>query len=275
MKAKSRADRACTTQRSIGRTGAMALLAAVSLMAASAQATNYYWDNESGNGLYTNSVNWHPNGLPETTDYTADVVILGKAGVSPMTVTRLLYAKPSWATTRNLCHLRFDTAGWTYESLQTIQNLKTLASYGAGTNTLNFYWEQMGSQTWTVGAGNTLRLAQSFYCRANTITLTGGGVLQCVGAFSGFGAPSIYGIKVQNATLRIEAATPSSAAGVVWIDAKTARLQLRTSVAAASSLIGPTRKIRDNVGRGLRVTDIGGGYVEIAVKTLPTILQVR
>jgi hypothetical protein len=263
------AKQVLTTRKTLS---ALALGAAVFWMPLASMATDYYWTNASGDGVYTNKANWNPYGLPQTTDYTPDVVILGVQGGTSNIVTRLPYANGS--ATANLCHLRFDTAGWTFTSAITIENLKTLKSYGSGTNVVNFYWNQMGNQAWTVGPGNTLYLAKKFYCRGNTVTLTGGGALRIPGAFDGYS--SVNGIKVQTATLRIEAATPAtSTGGVVWMDAKTARFQLKTTVVAAKALIGPTNKIRDNTGNGLQVTDIGGGYVEVTVKPLSTVLTIR
>lgn len=245
------------------------------LMPGTAQAVNYYWTNGSGDGVYTNKLNWSPNALPETTDYTADVVIFGTQGGTPTTVTRIAYATPNWATTPNLLHVRFDTAGWTFTSSINIENLNTLNSYGSGTNTVNFSWQQKDNQTWTVGLGNTLYLAKSFYARNKTITLNGGGTLFCSSPFDGYGSGNTYGIKIQNATLKINGNTTSSAVGLVWIDKQEARLQLKTTVAIAKALIGPTNRIRDNVGFGLKVADIGGGYVEISPKILGSLIEVQ
>ncbi len=120
-----------------------------------------------------------------------------------------------------------------------------------------------------------LYLAKSFYARNKTITLTGGGTLFCSSPFDGYGSGNTYGIKIQNATLKINGNTTSSAVGLVWIDKQEARLQLKTTVAIAKALIGPTNRIRDNVGFGLKVADIGGGYVEISPKILGSLIEVQ
>ncbi|MGI5869039.1 MAG: hypothetical protein ACOX9C_06325 [Kiritimatiellia bacterium] len=250
-------------------------LLATALMPCAAQAKDYYWTNASGDGVYTNAANWNPVGLPETTDYTSDVVIFGTQGGTPTNVTRPAYSNPSWVKPQNMLHVRFDTAGWTLTA-PTIDNLRTFESYGAGTNTVNFYFNMRDSQSWTIETGNTLHLAQTFYARNHTVTLNGGGTVLCSAPISGFGSGT-YGVKIQNAVLKINGSTPSSfgAVTVVWIDKKEARLQLKTTVAAAKGLIGPTNKIRDNVGFGLKVTDVGGGCVEIAPQVLGTSIVVK
>lgn len=249
-------------------------LLATAFLPTAAQAVNRYWTNASGNGIYTNTANWNPAALPETTDYTPDVVIFGTQGGTPTTVVRIAHKNPNWAPNNNMLHVRFDTAGWTFTS-PGIDNLRTFKSYGAGTNRVNFVFNMRDSQTWTIDTGNTLYLAQSFYARNFVVTLNGGGTVFCSAPFTGYGSGNIYGIKVQNATLKINGNTTSSDYGLVWIDKKEARFQLKTTVAAAKALIGPTNRIRDNVGFGLKVADIGGGYVEITTKVLGTLIVVK
>lgn len=243
----------------------------LAFMPMTVQAVDCYWTNASGDGIYTNTANWNPNALPQTTDYTADVVIFGTQGGTPTTVTRINYSNPSWVSDQNMLHVKFDTAGWTFTST-TIKNLKTLKSYGLGTNTVDFYWEQKDNQTWLIGEGNMLYLAKSFYARGQVVTLTGGGTVYCSAPFGGYSSGS-FGIKVKGVTLKINGTTPSSAAGVVWIDSQEARFQLKTSVTAAKNLIGS--KVFDNVGFGLKVTDVGGGYVEFSAKVLGTLIVVQ
>ncbi len=236
-------------------------IAAIFLGAASALAVDYYWTNAAEDGVYTNPANWTPNGLPDTTDYTPDVVVLNSAYCAPSTITRLAYFQPDWTSLPTINHIRFDDAGWTFASYSPIDYLATLNSQGVGTNTVTFIFSQNGYQTWNIGEGNTLHLTASFYARDKTVTIDGGGTLLLGSAFSGFGDDHVYGIIVKNATLRVNA-NDVSYIGRAWINARQAKVQLRTTLANANNLIG--HKILDSFGYGLKAKEIGDGFVEIA-----------
>ncbi len=253
---------------------ALATVAICGVVQQRAQAADVFWTNATGDGVYTNTANWNPPVLPQTTDYSSDVVVFGEQGGTPHVVERLNYGNPSWATTPNLCHLRFDTAGWTFNSGSNIKNLKVVKSFGAGTNTVGFLWEQQGSQTWVIGSGNTLYLEKAFYCRASEITIVGGGTLHLASWFTGFGGDYVYGLILQDVTVRVDAARPAQVSnGKVWLNSSSAKLQLKTTVADARNIIDI--RVYDNIGSGITVTDIGDSYVEMGVADWATVIEIH
>lgn len=228
-------------------------LLTLSTLCAPLAAANRTWDGEAGDGEFTTALNWAGNTLPANNDYNDIAVFGATATAGTVTVTG----------SRSINGINFETAGWTLSG-SSFTNLSKLFSAGAGTNTMNMSFEQRYTSSWTVASGNTLVLANSFYQRSQNVSVDGGGTLELASSITGFGGTvGSWGMNLGNITVRFDTAAPyaSASAGAIFMNSADSRLQLMTSVSAAESLIGG--RVRDGVGAGLLVTDIGGGYVEI------------
>lgn len=237
----------------VSRLFSVAVLA-LACFAPFAGATDRTWSGAAGDGSFTNTANWTGATLPANNDY-GDLAIFGSAA-TPRTVTL--------SATRNILGVSFNTAGWTLSG-SNFTTLTRLSSAGLGTNTMHISFEvRYDNATWNVSIGNTLLLAASFYQRSNNVLLTGGGTLEINSAITGYtGTTGAWGLRINDGTtVRFNTATLYyNAAGAVFLNSSAARLQILTSVSAATLMLGD--RIRDGVGNGLIVTDIGGGYVEI------------
>ncbi len=232
---------------------ASAALFTLSALCTTLVAANRTWDGEAGDGEFTTALNWSGNTVPANNDY-------GDTAVFNATVTA---GTVNLSAGRSILGINFQSAGWTLTG-SPFGNLTQLTSAGAGTNTLSMSFEQRYTGNWTVASGNTLVLANSFYQRSQNVTVDGGGTLQLASAITGFGGTvGSWGMNLGDITVRFDTATPysSASAGAIFMNSADSRLQLLSSVSAAESLIGG--RVRDGVGAGLLVTDIGGGYVEI------------
>lgn len=219
-----------------------------------ASAADRVWTGAAGDGSFTNTLNWSGATLPANNDY-GDTAVFGSAA-TPSTVTL--------SAARNIHGLTFSTAGWTVGGAN-FSTLTRLTSAGVGTNTINQSFElRYDNAAWSVSSGNTLVLANSFYQRSNSVNLTGGGTVIIATAITGYtGTTGSWGLKINDGTtVRFNSATLYyNAAGAVFLNDANARLQIQTSVSAAQLMIGD--RVRDGVGAGLQVMDIGGGYIEI------------
>jgi beta-glucanase (GH16 family) len=237
------------------------LLGAAAILAASfpLHAANRTWNDSAGDGSFATGTNWSGGVAPASNDYQDTAVFGGSA--APRTV--------NVPAARSIFGLRFETAGWTLAG-SAFNDVRNLSSAGAGTNTIGQLLNQKYTGTWTVNAGNTLVLGGGFYQRNYTVTLSGGGTLQVASALGGYaGAVGSWGLRVQDATLRVNASSPyaSGSAGAVFLDAAGAKLQLQSTVAAVQSLVGT--RIVDGLGGGLQVADLGGGFVEVTPASDP------
>jgi beta-glucanase (GH16 family) len=118
--------------------------------------------------------------------------------------------------------------------------------------------------TWTVSSGNTVVLP-SLYQKDKNITLTGGGTLQMNATIGGYsGTVGSWGLHIASGRVRFSTATPYQAGtgGAVFLNGPEASLELPTTITGASSLITAGR-IVDELGDGLVIDDIGGGYVKV------------
>jgi hypothetical protein len=230
------------------------LLALVCTLPLSA-ATNRVWTGGGGDGLFTNTANWTGGTVPANNDY-GDTAVFG----SPATAGTV-----TLSASRSIHSVSFTSAGWTLTG-SNFSNFTALSSAGIGTNIFDVSFElQYNNANWNVSLGNTLLMTKAFYQRDRSFNVAGGGTLAIGTAITGFGGTvGAWGMKITDATtVRFDTATPysTSSAGAVFLNDAGARVQILTSVSAAELLIG--NRIRDGVGSGLLVTDIGGGYVEI------------
>lgn len=239
------------------------------------KGANISWTGAGGDGSYTNAANWTPR-RPNNNDYE-DTVVFGSLG-TPATIVLAKLPGPAWDPTLQVpSHLgvRFDTVPWTLSDSGGVayNEITTLSSSGGGTNTIASSLNVHNPATWTVGSGNVLYLTKGFYEKDKNINLQGGGTLRVGVSIGGYGSGT-WGIHIRDAVLRIDAAAPySSGGGAIYLSRSAAKFQLKTTVAAAKALIGT--RIRDEVGTGLKVTDIGGGYVEVTVAPRATLITLR
>jgi len=217
-------------------------------------AANITWNDSAGDGSFATGGNWSGGAAPASNDYQ-DTAIFG-AAATPRTI--------NVPAARSILGLRFETAGWALTG-SAFNDVRNIYSTGSGTNSTSQLLNQKYAGTWTVGSGNRLVAGGGLYQRSYNISLTGGGTLQVGTAITGYtGTVGSWGIHVQDATLRVNAAGPysSTSAGAVFLDSLGARLQLQTTVAAAQGLIGT--RIVDGLGEGLQVSHLGGGLVEVS-----------
>lgn len=218
-------------------------------------ATNRVWTGTAGDGSFTNTANWTGGTVPANNDY-GDTAVFG----SPATAGTV-----TLSASRSIHSVSFTSAGWTLTG-SNFTNFTALSSAGLGTNIFDVSFElQYNNANWSVSLGNTLLMTKGFYQRDRSFNVTGGGTLAIGASITGFGGTvGTWGMNINDATtVRFDTANPysGSSAGAVFINNSASRVQILTSVSAAELMIG--NRIRDGVGSGLLVTDIGGGYVEI------------
>lgn len=232
---------------------AVALLAAITL-AAPAMADTITWTGAAGTDFET-AGNWSGTFTPpRNTDFQDTARFTENA---PANKT------PHLSVGRSVLGLLFDNStGWGLTGATL--TLKNLTSTGAGDNSVNALKIVAGNRTWTVGSGNTFNVNSLIQDGSNnTLKIQGGGTFH-VGGQIQFSFSNANKLNVDESTVRIDAATAySNANGTVHILTENAKLQLMTSVANATSQIGT--KIIDDFGSGLKVTDLGGGYVQVSV----------
>jgi len=242
------------------------LCAAVLALATTAHAANRTWTG-AADVAYTNGANWAGGVVPTNGDYGDTAVFTEN---SPGNKTPTLYAN------RSVQIVKFDNSvGWTFDggSSRTLV-LRQILSSGTGTNTFTVQVKTyQGSNGWTVNAGNTVVLAGGMYLDSSSqpTTLGGGGSLLLNAAIGGWSGTRQF--RVANGVLRVAASSPTGSTGSTLITAKTGRIQILNTVAGAKALIGT--RILDGVGDGLAVKDIGGGYVEVSVAPLATVITIR
>lgn len=223
-----------------------------------AEAAVRTWTGAAGDWDYGNAANWASSALPANNDY-ADTAVFS-ADATPGTVNLVTPFGSDMTPTHEA--VTFASAGWTinfrYESLGVIN------SAGEGTNTLIYSFECQQNATWTIGAGNTLFFDGGLYLRDKHITLVGGGTVLLDTALSGYGSPYVYGLHVADALLKFDTTSlyTGAATGKIYIQ-ENGVLQFKGTVASATSLIGT--RIIDESGKGLTITDIGDGYVQVSV----------
>jgi hypothetical protein len=240
-------------------------LTTVLLFTAGVPAATITWTGTAGDGDYTNPANWTPR-LPRNDNWT-DTVVFG-ASATAGTVHLHKYPPPWGGSPRSpsIAQVRFETPGWTirdtYADFDNIDVIRSVAP-GVGTNTLDTRFNADSNNTWTINAGNTLVLAQSFYQRNKNIDLVGGGTLHVMGKIGGFGS-SGWGLHVQDATLIIDASDPYTFAtgGAVYLEAAGAQLHLETDEQGFNNLIGSEIFIAD--GLQLEFTQVDGRTAGIA-----------
>jgi beta-glucanase (GH16 family) len=231
-------------------------IALLSLLAFPAMAATITWSGAAGDGAYATATNWTGNVAPANNDYQDTASF--DSGARTVTV-------PSG---QKVAGLSFLTAGWTL-STGSFAEVTTISSAGPGTNTLVGLTAHANA-TWTVGSSNTV-VVPSLYERDKNITVTGGGLLQFNATIGGYsGTAGTWGIHISNGRVRINAAAPyaSGTGGAIFISGNDASLELQTTVSGANSLITAGR-IVDQLGTGLAVIDIGGGFVKVAPNSLP------
>ena len=233
-----------------GKTAHFATTALFVIALCPALAATRTWTGGAGDGLYVTGTNWDAGVAPANNDYQDTA----RFDLGAQTVT-----VPS---SRKVFGLNFATAGWTLSG-GSFSELTALSSAGAGTNTLVGVTAHADA-TWTVNSGNTV-IVPSLYERDKDITLTGGGTLQFNASIGGYsGTVGSWGLRIVNGRARFTTSTPylSGTAGAVFISGPDASLELATSVSGANSLITAGR-IVDELGDGLAIDDIGGGYVKV------------
>jgi beta-glucanase (GH16 family) len=229
---------------------ACAFCASIAILSIPALAATRTWTGTAGDGAYATAGNWDSGVAPANNDYQDTAAFSAGAQTVGVPASRKVYG------------LNFQTAGWTLSG-GSFSELTAISSAGTGTNTLVGVTAHAHA-TWTVDAGNTVVLP-SFYQRDKNITLTGGGALQFNAMIGGYsGTAGTWGVHVANGKVRINASAPyqSGTAGAIFINGPDASLELQTTIAGANSLIGAGR-IVDELGNGLAIDDIGGGYVKV------------
>lgn len=225
-----------------------------------AQALVIVWNGANGDGQFATGGNWVGGNAPANNDF-GDTAKFD--GGTPTSV--------NLAASRKIKGIEFSTSGWSLTG-SAFSDLTNIVSNGAGTNVMVGI-QLFAANTWTIGTGNTLAFnTGQLYQKDKNLTLTGGGTLSLAGQLGGFsGSTGTWGIRVQNATVRFEnSATPySSTAGTIYIDTLNAALELKTTVASATALLGGRVRNSSGGGTDLLVTDIGGGYVRITAVPEP------
>jgi hypothetical protein len=225
----------------------------------SSEAATRTWLGTDDN-VFANDANWSGGVMPANNDYQ-DIAVFTENG-APKTI--------SMASSRSVNAVQFNSStGWTIGA--GVLTLKSLTSTGSGTNTIPNLKTALGSFTWSIGTGNTVH-ANTFVQDGSDrkVTLTGGGTFT-IGSRIGYSYSSNNDFQINEGTVRIADSTGySHSGGQFHIAGENAYLELLTSVASAESQIGT--KIIDDTTLGLGVTDIGGGYVRIAVVPEPTTL---
>jgi len=210
------------------------------------------WTGNNGTS-YTDPGNWTAN-VPADSDWT---------DIARFTENSPANKTPQLTVNRKVNGLEFlNSTGWTFSGSQL--TLRYVTSTSAGTNTISAPLKTAYSNyNWTVGTDNTLNLAGGLYqdSGGSIINLVGGGTMVLPNRINSWS--STLQMHIEEGLLRIEDSVPYTNSGCkVYIQSADARLQLETTLAAATNLIDT--RIFDGSGFGLNVLDIGGGFVEIA-----------
>lgn len=223
------------------------------MFAAAAHAATITWTGNVGTDFAT-AGNWATNVVPASNDWQ-DTARFADTTPAPANKT------PTLSAGRSLNGMLFESAGWTYGgTAQTI--IRSISSSGAGTNTISAPLKTIYNNTWTINSGNTLNITNVLYQDSTwSLTLNGGGTLSVASSIEGWS--SALKFYLNSGTVKIGGATPYKNGGVVYLQSAESVLQLKTTVAGATALIGT--KIIDGTGQGLKVTDLGGGYTQIAI----------
>jgi hypothetical protein len=215
------------------------------------EAANTFWTG-AVTADWTNAVNWSA-GVPANNDYGSDAYF-GDPAVATV-ITNIPY--------QSLRSLNFTTAGWTL--VGNFNQFKVIGSSGSGTNRIDGYLNELRyDNSFDIEAENTMQISKTLRIYSNKLTLQGGGrfeVKNFIG--SNFASPEV---RLGNITLQVNNSIPYSGGSdktVVRFQNESAVLELKTTVVSAEALIGT--RILDDTGKGLAVTDIGGGYVSIAI----------
>ena len=234
-------------------------------------ATTRTW-NGSTDTVWTNGANW-VGGVAPQFGYPPDSASFIENSPGNRT--------PALTADLTLSNVGFtDSVGWTVSGGSSrLLVLRQVNSSGSGINTFDVKVKVTEglSHTWTLGPGTTVSMNHEMryfaYSALATLTITGGGALHTA-------APILISsnrqIDLSNSVLRVAAATPVSDNGsAVHITGASSKVQLLTTIENAQALIGDD--IIDDVGDGLRVRSIGGGYVEVDVDPEPagTVITVR
>jgi hypothetical protein len=242
--------------------GLATLLAAAFLGAPAQGATITYWTGAAGTDFAT-AGNW-TNGVPASNDYQYAATL---ADTYPPSATAPANKTPALASGRSLGMLNFSNSiGWSLSGAQLV--LSTLQSSGNGTNSIaNTIKTANKSVNWSIGAGNEVDLNGGLIQDGSgyKVTFTGGGTLKITGGIRSAYSSS-HAFYLNEGSLIIDSATPYQADAsptddILHFNGADSILQLKTTVANAQSQIGT--KIVDDLGQGLSVTDIGGGFVQI------------
>ncbi len=236
-------------------------LAAIQLTqhaSSAAEPSMLTWTGTSGTDFETPD-NWDPSGPPENNDFST-VANFSENGPANKT--------PKLSISRSIHKLDFvDTAGWEIGGDKQL-TLKLLSSSGNGTNTISATLKTgPGDFDWVVESGNTVKLAGLIQDGTErTLALTGGGTLVVAGGIRVAYDAAINAFRIDDGVLQIDTPTPyrsgsSTNGSTVTIGSSTAILRLKTTPAGAQGQIGTG--IVDGTGRGLRVSDAGGGYAQI------------
>jgi len=236
--------------------GSIACAIAALCLTSPTHAATITWSGAAGDGLYATATNWSGNIAPANNDYQDTAAF--NTGARTVTVP----------AGQKVANLSFLTAGWTLAT-GSFSEVTAITSAGTGTNTLVGLTAH-ASATWNIASGNTV-VVPSLYERDKSITLTGGGSLQFNATIGGYsGTVGTWGIHISDGRVRINSSAPytSGTGGAIFINGTDASLELQTTVAGANSLITAGR-IVDQLGIGLAVTDLGGGFVKVAPTSLP------
>lgn len=217
------------------------------------------WSGASGTS-YNTDANWAGGSAPANANY-GDYARFAETSPSNKT--------PTFTGNRSVQGVIFDNSvGWVLGETTTQELLtRSISSTGAGTNTISANlktYQGTTTNSWTIGVGNTLNLDGALYHDggSKTLNINGGGTLNFANAIGGWSSSQT--LNINNGVVRIAAATPYSNSSDVVIATEDAVLQLMTNVASANNLIS-NGTIIDGTATGLTVTDIGGGFVQIAV----------
>ena len=226
--------------------------------ASAAEMNMLTWTGTSGTDFETPE-NWEPSGPPENNDFST-VANFSENGPKNKT--------PKLTVSRSIHKLDFvETAGWEIGGDKQL-TLKLLSSSGQGTNTVSAVLKTgPGDFDWVVESGNAVKLAGLIQdSTERTLALSGGGTLVVAGGIRVAYGEAINSFRIDDGILQVDTPTAYRSGGssndsTVTIGSSTAALRLKTTPADAQSQIGT--RIVDATGRGLRVSDAGGGYAQI------------
>lgn len=236
-------------------------LAAVHLpppAASAAEVNMLTWTGTAGTDFEIPE-NWEPSGPPENNDFSTSANF-SENGPTNKT--------PKLSVSRSIHKLDFvETAGWEIGGDKQL-TLKLLSSSGSGTNTISAVLKTgPGDFDWVVESGNTVKLTGLIHDGTErTLALSGGGTLVVAGGIRVAYGEAINSFRIDDGVLQVDTPTPYRSGGssndsTVTIGSSTAVLRLKTNPADAQSQIGT--RIVDSTGRGLKVSDAGGGYAQV------------